>query len=39
MLERIENPSAPVSSTNFIPDLVVRASCGKEKNYIYQENN
>ena len=39
MLERIENTSAPVSSTNFIPDLVVRASCGKEKNYIYQESN
>lgn len=36
MLERIENPSAPVSSTNFIPDLIVRSSCGGNKNYVYQ---
>lgn len=35
MLERIENTSAPVSSTNFIPDLVVRASCGSIKNYSF----
>jgi len=39
MLERIENTAAPVSSTNFIPDLVMRASCGGNKDYVYQENN
>lgn len=34
MIERIEHPSAPVSSVNFTPDLVVRASCGANKHYI-----
>lgn len=37
MLERIENNMAPVSSINFTPDIVVRASCGQNKNYIFSE--
>jgi DNA-binding LacI/PurR family transcriptional regulator len=39
MLERIENPSAPISSTNFTPTLVVRSSCGANKNYIFSDSN
>ncbi|MDD8019244.1 MAG: LacI family DNA-binding transcriptional regulator [Bacteroidota bacterium] len=31
MLERIEKPSAPVSSINFTPDLIIRSSCGAKK--------
>ncbi len=38
MLERIENPSAPISSINFTPTLVVRSSCGANKNYVLNDN-
>lgn len=38
MLERIENPNAPVSSVSFKPTLVVRASCGANKNYLFHEH-
>ncbi len=37
MLERIEKPGAPVTSVNFKPSLVVRASCGANKNYVFHE--
>ncbi len=39
MLERIDNPKAPISSVNFVPNLVVRGSCGAMKNYIFNESN
>ena len=38
MLERIENPAAPISSINFTPTLVVRSSCGANKNYLLNDN-
>jgi len=37
MIERIENPNAPVTSVNFKPSLVVRASCGANKKYVFHE--
>lgn len=39
MLQRIENPSAPISSVNFTPELIIRASCGANKNYIFNDSN
>ena len=38
MLERIDNPAAPISSFNFTPTLVVRSSCGANKNYLLNDN-
>lgn len=37
MIERIEHPDAPVSSISFKPMLVVRASCGANKKYVFHE--
>ncbi len=38
MLERIENPLSPISSINFTPTLIVRSSCGANKNYILNDS-
>ena len=37
MRERIENPDSPVTSVNFKPTLVVRASCGANKKYVFHQ--
>ncbi len=37
MMARIEQPDSPPSAVNFKPELVVRASCGANKNYIFHE--
>ncbi len=37
MIERIEHPEAPVSSVSFKPGLVIRASCGANKQYVFHE--
>ncbi len=37
MLERIENPNAPVTSVDFKPTLVVRASCGANRKYVFHQ--
>ncbi len=37
MLERIENPGAPVTSVDFKPTLVVRASCGANRKYVFHQ--
>ncbi|NUN69238.1 MAG: LacI family DNA-binding transcriptional regulator [Bacteroidetes bacterium] len=37
MIERIEHPDAPVSSVSFKPGLVIRASCGANKQYVFHE--
>lgn len=37
MLERIEHPDALVTSVNFKPTLVVRASCGANKKYVFHQ--
>ncbi|MFA5833389.1 MAG: LacI family DNA-binding transcriptional regulator [Bacteroidota bacterium] len=37
MLARIENPNSPVTSVNFKPTLVVRASCGANKKYVFHQ--
>jgi DNA-binding LacI/PurR family transcriptional regulator len=39
LLFRIENLSAPVSSFKFTPDLIIRGSCGKNKNYTFNDTN
>ena len=39
ILQRIENPAAPISITNFTPELIIRASCGANKNYIFNDSN
>ena len=39
ILQRIENPAAPISLINFTPELIIRASCGANKNYIFSESN
>lgn len=37
MLERIENPNAPVTSVDFKPTLVIRASCGANRKYVFHQ--
>lgn len=37
MMERIEHPDAPVTSVNFTPELVVRASCGANRTYVFHQ--
>lgn len=37
MMERIEDPTAPVSSVSFKPSLIIRASCGANKKYVFHE--
>lgn len=37
MLERIENPNAPVTSVDFKPTLIVRASCGANRKYVFHQ--
>ena len=37
MMERIEQPDAPVTSVNFTPELVVRASCGANRTYVFHQ--
>jgi len=39
MLNRIEHPEAEVTSVNFTPTLVVRSSCGANREYILLDSN
>ncbi len=39
MIQRIDAIDLPVSSVNFTPSLIVRASCGANKNYVFQDSN
>lgn len=39
MIQRIDAVDLPVSSVNFTPTLIVRASCGANKNYVFQDSN
>jgi LacI family transcriptional regulator len=38
LLDRIENPLLPVVSQTFTPSLIVRSSCGVDKNYTFHPN-